>query len=258
MWVNKHMWTCLFLLVILQSPTPHIWDLTLSQTAATGGPLAQWLTAVALKVWYLLACRYMWPTNLTLSPCWEIDRKSKERGNEKDKNVIVKDDGFRCERGQVSGGFLNHFFPCSPLLPQSPPWLQRVSDRSPCYHSLHCWAALEHCDQAGGSQLKLLLLISLLCYCFCSFFLSVHLLPSLILSQYVSLWLWLKYLQVHGWFNLENVCDSLTSNNSLGNIFLLSFLEFHSLLVCWGLYTLMLQKCILHVFPINVLSFVYC
>lgn len=136
------------------SNTLHLGSDTIADSA-TGGPLAQWLTAVALKVWYPLACRSMWPTNLTLSPCWEIDRGSKERGKEKDKNVIVRDDGFGRERGQVSGGFLNHFSPPhSPLLPQSPPWLQRVSDRSPCYRSLHCWAALEHCDQAGGSQLS--------------------------------------------------------------------------------------------------------
>lgn len=206
---------CLFLLVLLQSPPPHIWDLTLADRAV-GGPLAQWLTVVALKVWYLLACRSMRPTNLTLSPCWEIDRKSKERGKEKDKYVIVRDDGVGRERGQVSGGFLTHFSPRSPLLPQSPPWLQRVSDRSPCYHSLHCWAALERCDQAGGSQLSF-------CYSFSSSAIAFALFPptlspSISSPRSVSIcksWGWLKYLQAFGQFNLENICDRLTSNNSL-------------------------------------------
>lgn len=56
------------------STTSHLGFDTTADKAA-GEPLAQWLTVVALKVWYLLACRFMWPTNLTLSPCWEIDRK---------------------------------------------------------------------------------------------------------------------------------------------------------------------------------------
>lgn len=160
------------------STTLHLGSDTTADRAA-GGPLAQWLTVVALKVWYLFARRSMWPTNLTLSPCWEIDRKSKERGKEKDKNVIVRDDGVGRERGQVSGGFLTHFSPRSPLLPRSPPWLQRVSDRSPCYHSLHCWAALEHCDQAGGLQLSF-------CYSFPSSAIAFALF-SLSLAIYLSL-----------------------------------------------------------------------
>lgn len=184
----------------LVSATSHLGFDTTADKAA-GEPLARWLTVVALKVWYLLAWRSMRPTNLTLSPCWEIDRKSKERGKEKNKNVIVRDDGVGCERGQVSGGFLTHFSLYSPLLPQSPPWLQGVSDRSPCYHCLYCWAALERCDQQGGSQLSFCYSLPSSAIGFALFSLSVRRLTKTPAS-----------LQP---VNFENIHDLLTSNNPL-------------------------------------------
>uniref|UniRef100_A0A3P8S5E5 Uncharacterized protein n=1 Tax=Amphiprion percula TaxID=161767 RepID=A0A3P8S5E5_AMPPE len=121
----------------------------------------------------------MWHTNVGCQAGLVALLKSKQRGEEKDKNVIVRDDGVGRERGQVSGGFLTHFSPCSPLLLQSPLWLQRVSDRFPCYHCLHCLAALEHYDQAGGSQLSF-------CYSFPSSAIAFALSPSLSLSAILS------------------------------------------------------------------------
>lgn len=148
----------------------------------------------------------MWPTNLTLSTCWEIEKARREA---EDKNVIVGDD--RVGKG-TSVRRLPNFPPCSPLVPQSPPWLQRMSDRFPHYHCLQFWAALEHCDQAGGSQLSF-------CYSFPSSAISLlffHLSLSLCCSVSIfKSWGCLKYLQAFGQFNLENICDLLTSDVSL-------------------------------------------
>lgn len=69
------------------STTSHLGSDTIADRAA-GGPLAQWLTVVALKVSCPLACRSMWPTNLTLSPCWEIDRKSEEWGKRRTRMLL--------------------------------------------------------------------------------------------------------------------------------------------------------------------------
>lgn len=239
------------------SNTLHLGSDTIADSA-TGGPLAQWLTAVALKVWYPLACRSMWPTNLTLSPCWEIDRGSKERGKEKDKNVIVRDDGFGRERGQVSGGFLNHFSP--PL--SSPPSISPMASKGEWQVSLLSFPSLLSCLRAlwpgRGLTAQLLLLISQLRYCICSFF---PLSPSIAFSRSVSIcksWGWLKYLQAHGRFNLENICDSLTSNNSLRNVFLLFFSKCHPLslrMFVGDSIPVMLQKCMLS--PINALLIVH-
>lgn len=114
----------------------------------------------------------------------------------------------------------------------SPPSISPLASKVEWQVSLLSFPSLLSCLRAlwpsRGLAAQFLLLISLLCYCFYSFF---PLPKCAAFSHSVSIcksWGWLKYLQGHGWFNLENICDSLTSNNSLGKIFLLSFLEFHS------------------------------
>lgn len=72
------------------------------------GPLAHWLTIGALKVCCLLRWSSKKPTNKILSPA---ERWTEKPTTEKDKNVIVKDDGGDREKGTSVWRLSSSFVP---------------------------------------------------------------------------------------------------------------------------------------------------
>lgn len=73
------------------------------------GPLTQWLAIVALKVCCPLACSSKQPTNKILSPAERWTEKASRE--EKDKNVIVKDDGVDRGKGTSVWRLPSSFLP---------------------------------------------------------------------------------------------------------------------------------------------------
>lgn len=125
------------------------------------GPLTQWLAIVALKVCCPLACSSKQPTNKILSPAERWTEKASRE--EKDKNVIVKDDGVDRGKGTSVWRLPSSFLPlyCFPSS-ISPMALKHEWQVSPLWlpSLLICLRAVWPSGRFGEQTAQLLLFIS--------------------------------------------------------------------------------------------------